>query len=181
MHAKPLRTEDVTNRTTIRAGVTSIMRTYYTWRVVQSPDITYNLCIMGMWSYAEISIGIIVSCLPVLPKFFNNFGPTIYGSLPLKTWPVILLRRRMRSTGATDKAGTSSGFRRPFTKCNGDNNTSETWKNSNPSSELKGAYTKLDKYDTQPPKSAGRQSITATPINGPATRRDNLESGQYRI
>ena len=166
----------------IRACVTSIMRTYYTWRVIQSPDITYNLCIMGLWAYAEISIGILVSCLPVLPKFFKNFGPRIYGFFSLQNWLVILLRPKMRSTGTTDKTGTSSGIRRPFTKRSGDNSIPETWNDSNlSSSELKGAYINLDGYETLPPKPAGTNSITPTSINGPATRREDLESGQYSV
>ena len=166
---------------TTRACVTSIMRTYYTWRAVKSPDITYNLCIMGLWSYAEISIGIIVSCLPVLPRFFKNFGPRIYESFSLQSWSVILLRHKMRSTGNTDKTGTSFGSRRRFTKGSGDNSIPETWDNSNLSSELKGAYINLDKFETQLPKSAGTNSITPTQINSLATRREDLESGQFNV
>lgn len=181
MHARPLSTEDMTNGITIRACVTSIMRTYYTWKIVQSPDITYNLCIMGLWAYAEISIGIVVSCLPVLPKFFNHFGPTIYGSFSLRTWSVTLFRPKMRFIGNTDKTGTSSGFRGPCTKRSGGNSIPETWNDSNHSSELKGAYINLDKYETQSPKSAGTNGITPTPVNGPATRREDLESGQCSV
>ena len=171
----------MTNGMKIRACVTSIVRTYYTWKIVQSSDITYNLCIMGLWAYAEISIGIIVSCLPVLPKFFNHFGPRIYGSFSLQTWSVTLLRPKMRSTGNTDKTGTSSRLRRLFTERSGENSIPGIWNDSNHSSELKGAYINLDKYETQSPKSAGTNGITPTPVNGPATRREGLESSQCSV
>lgn len=32
---------------------------------------------MGLWTYAEIAIGTIVSCTPVLPKVFRHFLPRI--------------------------------------------------------------------------------------------------------
>lgn len=35
---------------------------------------------MGFCTYAEISVGIIVSCLPVLPRLFQNIGPRIYSA-----------------------------------------------------------------------------------------------------
>ncbi|KAL9074823.1 MAG: hypothetical protein Q9161_001961 [Pseudevernia consocians] len=84
----------------------------------------------------------------------------------------------MRSTGNPEKTGTSSGLGRPFTKRSGKNSIPETWNDFNHSSELKGAYINLDKYKTQSPKSAGTNGITPTPANGPATRREDLESWQ---
>ena len=32
---------------------------------------------MGMWTYAELSTGIVISCLPVIPKFFQHIGPKL--------------------------------------------------------------------------------------------------------
>lgn len=30
---------------------------------------------MGFWTWAEVTIGIIVSCLPVMPRFFRHCAP----------------------------------------------------------------------------------------------------------
>ena len=63
------------------ACITSVLRTYYTWKIVQSPDISYNMVPMGMWTYAELSTGIVISCLPVIPKFFQYIGPQLSRAL----------------------------------------------------------------------------------------------------
>ena len=36
---------------------------------------------MGMWTYAELSTGIVISCLPVIPKFFQHVGPRLSSAL----------------------------------------------------------------------------------------------------
>ena len=36
---------------------------------------------MGMWTYAELSTGIVISCLPVIPKFFQHIGPQLSRAL----------------------------------------------------------------------------------------------------
>lgn len=36
---------------------------------------------MGLWTYAEISIGIVISCTPIFPRFYKEFGPKIYAVL----------------------------------------------------------------------------------------------------
>ncbi|KAF7513246.1 hypothetical protein GJ744_010642 [Endocarpon pusillum] len=62
------------------ACVTSILRTYYTWKIVKSPEVSYNFAIMGYWTIAEITTGIVVSCLPVMPKFFHHYTSKFYHS-----------------------------------------------------------------------------------------------------
>ena len=65
----------------LSACITSVLRTYYTWKIVQSPDISYNMVQMGMWTNAELSTGIVISCLPVIPKFFQHIGPQLSRAL----------------------------------------------------------------------------------------------------
>ena len=36
---------------------------------------------MGLWSAAEFSTGIIISCLPVIPRFFQHIGPKLSSAL----------------------------------------------------------------------------------------------------
>ena len=69
------------------ACVTSILRTYYTWKVDSQPDVSYNIVKMGLWTLAEVAIGVIVSCLPVLPKFFRDIVPKIYQAFSIGTKP----------------------------------------------------------------------------------------------
>lgn len=69
------------------ACITSIMRTYYTWELALSPDVTHNLALMDLWTYAEIAIGIIISCTPIFPRFYQKFGPKIYAVLSFRSMP----------------------------------------------------------------------------------------------
>ncbi len=48
--------------------------------MAQGPDITFNTIVMGLGGTAELSIGVLVSCLPVLPRFVQHFGPVIIRS-----------------------------------------------------------------------------------------------------
>ncbi|KAG7001877.1 hypothetical protein G7Y79_00030g064100 [Physcia stellaris] len=57
--------------------ITSTLRLYYSVRLAQSGDISYNLALMGFWSYAELSVGIVCACLPVSPRFFQFIGPKL--------------------------------------------------------------------------------------------------------
>ena len=72
----------------LSACITSVLRTYYTWKIVQSPDISYNMVPMGMWTYAELSTGIVISCLPVIPKFFQHVGPQLSRALTFRHYKV---------------------------------------------------------------------------------------------
>lgn len=38
---------------------------------------SYNFAVLGLWSHAEITFGIICGCLPVLPRFFLTLRPKI--------------------------------------------------------------------------------------------------------
>lgn len=55
----------------------SLVRVYYAFEVVKSDDVSYKIGIIGFCTLVEIAIGIIVSCLPVLPRLFQAFSPHI--------------------------------------------------------------------------------------------------------
>lgn len=55
----------------------SIIRSHYTFQIVRSPDKSYNIIVMGFWTYAEMAVGIIISSLPVLPRLLQYLGPRI--------------------------------------------------------------------------------------------------------
>lgn len=69
-----------------RACIASIFRTYYSFEITRGPDITFNIIVMGMAALVELSIGVIVACLPVLPKFFQHWGPKISKSFTSQSW-----------------------------------------------------------------------------------------------
>ena len=43
-----------------------------TWQLVESTDKSYYTVIEGLWTWAEVAAGILVSCVPVLPRFLQH-------------------------------------------------------------------------------------------------------------
>lgn len=60
------------------ACIASILRLLYSSELIQvpsnNPAYQIDLDRLGLWAFAEIAIGIIVGCLPVLPKFSKHFA-----------------------------------------------------------------------------------------------------------
>lgn len=54
---------------------------------------------MGLWTYAEISIGIVISCTPIFPRFYNEFSPKIYAVLSFKSTPSNTTQSNRKSFG----------------------------------------------------------------------------------
>ena len=151
-----------------RACLTSIMRTYSTWRFVESPDKSYEFGRFGLWSMAELAVGIITGCLPVMPKFFQHVGP--------KTHSVF---STTRVTPASDSSKTFSST--TLKKSNilfGKHSTGLGTSNAETSpyaSQPHGEYCMLDEFGASQHQ-VDRNSI-AVPSGGAATRRDDLEHG----
>lgn len=99
--------------------ITSILRLYYSVRLAQSGDISYNLALMGFWSYAELSVGIVCACLPVSPRFFQFIGPKLSK-----------LSRSGSSVGSI--LGWSRVKRRSAKESWGSDDSSEMWGRKNP-------------------------------------------------
>ena len=162
--------------------MTSILRTYYTWKIYKSEDISYNMVIMGFWTWAEIAIGITVSSLPVLPKFFKHFGPRIRWSL--------LSRYRFGSKSEssslpgdpTAKTKTKTKVAGVLAKRTEGMGTCELWKNSNSiKTHATGDYITLDDFERQPTvpsRTFITDEITGSKESGTATIRDDLERGR---
>ena len=155
------------------------MRTYYTWTLVNSPDFSHDVVIMGLWTYAEIAIGIVVSCLPVLPRFFQHFGPKVYGTFSFRAKSRTQSGHRSDTTGNTGETKVLSNFKRPFAKRSDGSRTSETWNDSRIQSEA--GYITLNEIDTMPPEVATMSASAYKPADRLATRRDDLENGQHGL
>lgn len=50
----------------------SIARTIYSFRVVNSSDVSWDVSATGCFTSAEVAISIICASLPVFPKFFQT-------------------------------------------------------------------------------------------------------------
>lgn len=109
-HWNLLQKKGLANAHLSRACVTSILRTYYTWKILNSPDVSYNVVIMGYWTIAEITTGIVVSCLPVMPKFFHHYTSKLHHSRKPKPHLQLVQKRDfldIENDGGVD-GGTSS-------------------------------------------------------------------------
>ena len=168
------------------ACVASILRTIYSWKVYKKEDSSRNLGILGMWAHAEIAIGIIVSCMPVLPKFFQHFAPIIRHSLSYVSKAGSKVKPRSLFSGSTAREKQSSKGSDTFASRSTVRGDRDSWINHISLKTLTtGDYITLDDYDIPPqvppkahqvdkavePQKTGRQTL------GVATLRDDLEMG----
>lgn len=67
-----------------RACSASIARLYYSIQLSVTGDLSYYMLGACLWAYAEIWIGLLCCCLPVLPKFVKIVGPRLSQTLTSK-------------------------------------------------------------------------------------------------
>lgn len=71
-----------------RACIANVMIIFYVTRIgEQNADVSYNTAWEGLWAFAEISFGIIVTCTLSLPKFIEAEGKRIRGAFSSLTKP----------------------------------------------------------------------------------------------
>jgi len=146
---------------------------------VKPPDVSYNAVVIRLWTWAEITIGIIIACLPVIPKFFQHFSSKMKGSFSPGYKSNTKLGHTLGSIGNSDTTKVSSKHKSHFTQQSGGTITSDPWCESNSAkARLKDEYITLDDYDSPPPKSD--LPVAVTRKSNP-TRRDDLESGMQRV
>lgn len=58
-----------------RACVSSLIRVYYTFKLVNTKDVNYDVSVLGLWTLPEITSAFLAICLPLAPKFFTSFRP----------------------------------------------------------------------------------------------------------
>ncbi|KAL9122378.1 MAG: hypothetical protein Q9187_001062 [Circinaria calcarea] len=61
--------------TGIFANITSIIWLVKIIQYASNPDFSYNAAIVGEWTVAELTAGIVCGCMPVLPQFFRQSIP----------------------------------------------------------------------------------------------------------
>ena len=160
--------------TKISACVTSILRTYYTWQTVESADTSWELIPMGLWTWAEISTGIIVSCLPTMPKFFQHIRPKIFRSTS-EGGPGLYSSAAIR----TPKVNVLARFTNSFAMCGVGPSASGSWNGSHrPRTQVHGDYLVLDRLNTSSTRVKSSYIESQCPGLSIATVRDDLECGQ---
>ena len=142
------------------ACVTSVLRTYYVSKVQRSTDNSYNLLIQGLVSLVEMTAGILISCMPLVPNFCRHVSSKlshITGSTAVDRPSMSVSRKQLSKD---DRAG--SGIL-------------ETETNSQTVHE--GEYVSLDDFDLgssiQHPKEWPQSELD----DGRATRRQDIEAG----
>ena len=154
------------------ACVTSILRSYYTWRVVETHDTSWELLLMGLWTWAELSTGIIVGCLPALPRFFQHIGPKLYQSRN---------GSGRESSAATDTPNeiVLAKVKRPFAKYGAGPSVFHSWNDPySTNAQLHDQYLSLDGNDIS--LSQAFSGSAGCSGQGIATARNDLEYGESR-
>ena len=124
----------------------SILRTIYSWKIIKSADKSYNIMIMGHWAYAEVSVGIVVGCLPIMHKFGQHFGRKICGSFSHKSESV-----QSWSAESSTKANHMSKFTRYLAERSSGTVAADTGNEPfNPKAGLKGKYVTIDEHERTP-------------------------------
>ena len=68
--------------------------------------------LVGIWAWAEMAVGIIVSCLPIMPKFFQHFSPKVRRLLSLSIGTA-------ERGGATGESYSGHKHHNPFSRGSG--------------------------------------------------------------
>ena len=153
------------------------MRTYAAWQVEWSDDKSYYMIIMGMWSTGEIAAGILVSCFPVIPRFYQHVGP--------KNFAIFLSTFRSRASSGHKSGSTKvaprieglSKFQQHLSTRGGGDRNQQTWEDSyNTRTHSDGDYITLDDLDTTSPRRV--DLLPQTLANGLATKQDDLERAE---
>ena len=156
-----------------RACVASIIRTYYTWQMFESYDLSWGLGPMGLCAWAEVSIGIMAGCLPSLPRFLKHVGPKIYRCI-CGTGS----GRGSNAVPHPPRSDTVDRVKTPFAKYGFGTSVSDPLDDlSIPSPQPHNVYLILGGVDASPLREMNLSATVGQP-GGTATARDALEYGQ---
>ena len=154
------------------------MRTYYTWQLSASPDKSYLMAACGLWTDAELSVGIIVGCFPVMPKFFQHVGPKVFEAFPFLSKSVCSCGQELKSRSRILDADTHTQIRKPFAKYMAGPSIAESC--DDPYTRLHGEYYTLNESEVSQRQATAAVDLTREAGAGPATRREDLEYGHQR-
>ncbi len=158
------------------------MRTYYTGKLITSPDLSYNLIAMGLWTNAEIGVGIIVSCLPMLPRFCKHVSPKVKDSLSFRCKGETITRPKS-GFAVADGMKIPVSLKRHFAKSHIATIAPKIWNHPDtPTARLGDADILVNVHDSsKPPQRELASESIQTRAEGPITRQEDLEMGQDGI
>ena len=156
----------------------SIVRTYYSWQLAESTDKSYLIAVYGLCSDAELSVGILIGCFPIMPKFFQHVGPKIAKALSIRSKPASNYGHDLRRRSITSETHPITKIKNPFAKYKVGSSIVESC--IDPYAQLHGEH-----YIWTGIEASQRQAATElAPLQVPpakiATRRDDLEYGLQR-
>ena len=143
--------------------------------MVTSPDITYLVVPMGLWSFAELATGVIISCLPVIPRFFQHVGPRISATIFNKDKLSGDWKQQLNPKAALMYKEGACGFVLPFWTRNSGSGRPETLSvaSSHYAHLNKDGYTS-ERFETAPSKDNASFELDELPMARPAKTRNNL-------
>lgn len=151
------------------------MRTYYTWQLSYSPDKSYLMAVCGLWTDAELSVGIIVGCFPVMPKFFQHVRPKVYEAFSFWSKSTDTLCQDPKGRSKTSRADGLTQIKNPFAKYKIGLSVLKAC--DDPYAQLHGDYHTLDVSGASQREAATAFDPIQIPNAGIATRREDLEHG----
>ena len=157
--------------------------------MVQSPDKSYKIVPWGLWTYVELSIGICISCLPVIPRFFQNISPKL--SSALTTLKIKSTTKDFVHNGFASAAKSPSSqrakaeklklpsFKHTFTSLfSSDAEEQDDHELYDQQSIPKSEYALLHKESAVPKRDDSMRELSQMPPVNLATKRDDLEKGR---
>ena len=127
---------------------------------------------MGLWTHAELCTGIIISCFPVMTKFFKHIGPKLSSAFTLRS------NKESASAAPLDKVRPEKlklpSLKHTFASVISSAERDDGHELYNQQTLPKGEYAQLDEDMVTPRRDAIRDSKPAANV---ATARDDLERG----
>lgn len=161
--------------------MTSIVRTYYSFQVPKTSDRTYKLELMGLWGWAELTIGIIVGCLPVMPKFIHHIAGQISRTFSPKSRDGVRAAYGQINRNEPSKANAITKIHGPFANHVGENMLESSTDMYSPHARLFGEYLTSDNFESLSLSAVKIYEPIHTPSIVISNRRDDLEYGETMI
>ena len=147
---------------------------------MNSLDASYEVMFMGLWTWAEITTGIIISCLPITPKFFQYFGPKVRHMFPASSRLGFRVHQRPESASVKDNPEVSVPMERQSDRHSLRRGHSRTWGTAaNDPTGGQPHHLPLSRINMAVSEEAvknGRESVLVEEI---VVRLRDLESGRY--
>ena len=159
----------------------SALRTYYTWAVHRDTDKSYSLVSLNICAAAELAIGIMVGCLPIMPKFLQYASVKVAKALPFTSKPTSKSGQEFgqdfQGQRNTPKANALTSMKRSFAKYKAGADVTDSWSDLyDLRAQNHGDYLTLTEFGS-PSLQATESLQPCSGGGGIATRREDLEHG----